>query len=262
MSKNSKVSAVRHFLERIAAGVALILLWDFAVRFGGVSKFVLPAPMDVAESFYMGVKTGVFFDHGVYTMASTLIGFFIGSLFGFVIGVLISQVPMLDRIIYPYVIAFQTIPKVAIAPLVVIWFGFGLGSKIAISAMICFFPVVVNTIEGLKSTKPEQIMLLRSYKASRYQIFTRVQLPNALPFVFAGLDIGIVLSVIGTIVGEFIGSSAGLGYLLMQFNHTIDVAGVFATLIVLSLLGIVLNIILRRIHMKVVFWRRPTEIKT
>jgi NitT/TauT family transport system permease protein len=169
----------------------------------------------------------------------------------------VSQVDVLYRLLYPYVVAFQTVPKVAIAPLVVIWFGFGIGSKIAMALMICFFPVVVNTIEGLRSVNPERIMLLRSYSASKFDIFRFVQLPAALPFIFAGLDIGIVLAVIGTVVGEFVGSTAGLGYVLMKFNHEIDIAGVFASIVVLSVLGVLLHLCLRLIQERVVHWSKP-----
>jgi NitT/TauT family transport system permease protein len=246
-----------NWLQQAGVAVGFLLLWEAAVRAFEVPKFLVPSPVDVVESIWLGFKSGVFIKHGFYTLSATLIGFFIGSLIGFVLGVLVSQVGVLYRLLYPYVVAFQTVPKVAIAPLVVIWFGFGLGSKVAMALMICFFPVVVNTIEGLHAVNPERIMLLRSYSASRWDIFRIVQLPAALPFIFAGLDIGIVLAVIGTVVGEFVGSTAGLGYLLMKFNHEIDIAGVFATIVVLSVMGVVLHAILRLIQQRVVFWSKP-----
>ena len=151
----------------------------------------------------------------------------------------------------------QTSPKVAIAPLLVIWFGFGITSKVVMTAMISFFPVVVNTIAGLRVSDAEQVMLLRSYSASRLDIFRIVQLPSSLPFIFAGLDVAIVLSVIGTIVAEFVGSTAGLGHTLLKFNQVMDIPGVFASLAVLSLLGVALHTILQLVQRKVVFWARP-----
>jgi NitT/TauT family transport system permease protein len=245
------------WLQQASVAVAFLVLWEAIVRVFDVPKFIVPSPVHVVESIWLGFKSGLFVTHGFYTLSATLIGFVIGSLIGFVLGVLVSQVDVLYRLLYPYVVAFQTIPKVAIAPLVVIWFGFGLGSKIAMALMICFFPVVVNTIEGLRSVNPERIMLLRSYSGSRFDIFRFVQLPAALPFIFAGLDIGIVLAVIGTVVGEFVGSTAGLGYILMKFNHEIDIAGVFATIVVLSALGVALHAILRLVQERVVFWAKP-----
>jgi NitT/TauT family transport system permease protein len=127
------------------------------------------------------------------------------------------------------------------------------------SMLICFFPVAVNTIEGLNSVRPEQIMLMRSYRATRWQIFRIVQLPSALPYIFAGLNIGIVLSIIGTIVGEFVGTTTGLGRLLLDYNYAFDIAGVFATLVVLSLIGVVLHAIVRAVHHRLVFWQRPGD---
>lgn len=245
------------FLQQVGVAVGFLLLWELIVRILQVPKFIVPSPYDVLLSIWLGFKSGVFLVNGWYTLSATLIGFAIGSLIGFVLGVLVSQVDVLYRLLYPYVVAFQTVPKVAIAPLVVIWFGFGIGSKIAMALMICFFPVVVNTIEGLRSVNPERIMLLRSYSASRFDIFRFVELPAALPFIFAGLDIGIVLAVIGTVVGEFVGSTAGLGYVLMKFNHEIDIAGVFASIVVLSVLGVLLHLILRVVQERVVFWAKP-----
>lgn len=240
--------------------VAFVVAWEAAVRLFGVPHYLVPSPLDVIVAIWIGFESGLFIDHGIITLSATLIGFALGSLLGFVLGILVSQIQVLDRLFYPYIVAFQTIPKVAIAPLVVIWFGFGIGSKIAMALMICFFPVVVNTIEGLHSVKPERIMLLRSYSASRFDIFRVVQLPAALPFIFAGLDIGVVLAVIGTVVGEFVGSTEGLGYLLLKFNHEIRIDGVFASIVVLSIMGVALHGILRLIQRRVVFWAKPGTV--
>ena len=244
-------------LQRGALAVAVILGWEIAVRALAVPPFVLPGPVVVGQALWRGLRTGVFLEHAGYTLTAALLGFAVGALTGIALGVLISQIEILNALLYDYVVAFQTIPKVAIAPLLVIWFGFGLTSKVVMTAMISFFPVVVNTIAGLRVTSPDQIMLLRSYSASRADIFRIVQLPSALPFIFAGLDVAIVLSVIGTIVAEFVGSTAGLGYALLKFNQVMDVPGVFASLIVLSALGVALHTILQLVQRKVVFWTRP-----
>jgi NitT/TauT family transport system permease protein len=169
---------------------------------------------------------------------------------------MVARFEMFNRLIYPYVVAFQTVPKVALAPIIVVWFGFGIWSKVMMSLLICFFPVAVNTIDGLNSVRPEQIMLMRSYRATGWQIFRIVQLANALPYIFAGLDVGIVLSVIGTIVGEFVGTTTGLGRVLLDYNFSFDIAGVFATLVVLSLMGVVLHALLRAIQRRVIFWQQ------
>src|SRR5690606_34953635 len=140
------------------------------------------------------------------------------------------QFPLLERTLYPYVVAFQTIPKVAIAPIIVIWFGYGISSKIVITATIAFFPALANTIAGLRATPPEQLELLVAYTATRWQVFWKVKVPQALPYIFVGLDVAIVLSIIGAIVGEFVGARAGLGYLIMQANFSMDMARTFAIL--------------------------------
>jgi len=252
-------STARGVIERVAVVVAGLILWEAAVRVFEVSPLLVPSPIAVIDQLVRGVKSGVFFTHGLYTVAATVIGFLLGSLAGFVIGVLVSQFDVFNRLIYPYIVAFQTVPKVALAPIIMVWFGFGIWSKVMMSLFICFFPVAVNTIEGLNSVRSEQIMLMRSYRATRWQIFRIVQLPNALPYIFAGLNVGIVLAVIGTIVGEFVGTTTGLGRLLLDFNYAFDIAGVFATLVVLSLIGVVLHSILRAVHYRLVFWQRRED---
>jgi NitT/TauT family transport system permease protein len=251
---------VWRWTQQALVAVAFIGLWEASVAIGHIPHYLVPSPFAVASAIWAGFESGLFIEHGLVTLEATLIGFLAGSLIGFLIGILVSQIEILDRLIYPYVVAFQTVPKVAIAPLIVIWFGFGIGSKIAMALMICFFPVVVNTIEGLHGVNPERIMLLRSYSASRVDIFRFVQLPAALPFIFAGLDVGIVLAVIGTVVGEFVGATKGLGYILLKFNNEIRTDGVFASIVVLSMMGVGLHGILRLVQRRVVFWSKPTTV--
>ena len=173
----------------------------------------------------------------------------------FLLGTLISQVRILEKTLYPYVVAIQTLPKIAIAPLILVWVGFGIESKVIIAAMVSFFPMLVNNIAGLKSTPPDKIEMMRSLSASRWKLFWYLQLPEALPYIFAGLNIGIVLSVLGAIVGEFIGSKAGLGYLIIQMNYSMDVAGVFAALVVLGVMGMTFNLVAQYARRKIIFWQ-------
>jgi NitT/TauT family transport system permease protein len=259
MSEKTASRTIRGIVERLAVIVIGLLLWEGAVRYFQISPLLIPSPTAVIGQLIRGTASGVFFKHGIYTIGATVIGFALGSLMGFMIGVLVSQFDVFNRLIYPYVVALQTVPKVALAPIIIVWFGFGIWSKVAMSLLICFFPVAVNTIEGLNSVRSEQIMLMRSYRSTRWQIFRIVQLPSALPFIFAGLDVGIVLSIIGTIVGEFVGTTNGLGRVLLDYNYAFDIAGVFATLVVLSLIGIVLHAIVRAVHYRLVFWQRPGD---
>jgi NitT/TauT family transport system permease protein len=244
----------RVIVERCIVIVVGILLWQATVRFFDVSPLLVPAPTAVFNQLVRATLNGAFFYNGLYTVGATVIGFVLGSLLGFLIGVLVTRFQIFNRLVYPYVVAFQTVPKVALAPIIIVWFGFGIWSKVMMSLLVCFFPVAVNTIDGLNSVRADQIMLMRSYRATPWQIFRYVQLANALPYIFAGLDVGIVLSVIGTIVGEFMGTTVGLGRVLLDYNFAFDIAGVFATLVVLSLMGMLLHALLRAIQRRVIFW--------
>src|SRR6516162_7662537 len=148
-------SNARGVIEQIAVVVAGLVLWEAAVRIFEISPLLVPSPIAVIDQLVRGIRSGVFVTHGLYTITATVIGFLLGSLAGFVIGVLVSQFDVFSRLIYPYVVAFQTVPKVALAPIIVVWFGFGIWSKVMMSLCICFFPVAVNTIEGLNSVRSE-----------------------------------------------------------------------------------------------------------
>ncbi len=233
--------------------VGLVGGWELAVRLFEIPKIVLPAPSAVALALWNGMQ-GDFLKHFGITFYETIAGFVLGSATGLVLGALISQFRLLERTLYPYIVAFQTLPKVAIAPIIVIWFGYGVTSKIVITATIAFFPLLANTIVGLRSAPQEQIELMVAFTATRWQVFRLARLPQALPYIFVGLDVAIVLSVIGAIVGEFVGAQAGLGYLILQKNFNMDMAGVFAILIVLSGMGIGLHLLVNAIQRRVVFW--------
>lgn len=228
--------------------------WELMVHGLGISKIVLPAPSAIAQSFSEGLLTGDFTWHFAVTMYEILAGFVLGSVAGLLLGFVIALVPLAERILYPYVVAFQTVPKVAIAPIIVIWFGYGVASKIVITATIAFFPLLANTIMGLRAAPRDQIEMMTSYTASRWQVFVMVRLKQALPYIFVGLDVAIVLSVIGAIVGEFVGAKAGLGYLILQKNFNFDMAGTFAILIILSLIGVGLHSIISILQRRIVFW--------
>ncbi|KWT97274.1 MULTISPECIES: ABC transporter permease [unclassified Variovorax] len=228
--------------------------WELAVRLLEVTPLLLPTPSAVAASLWEGIRTNTFTYHLGVTFYETIAGFALGAGLGLVLGAVIAQFPLVERTLYPYVVAFQTIPKVAIAPLFVIWFGYGMSSKIVITATIAFFPVLANTVVGLRSVPSDQLELLKAFTASRWQVFRMARIPHALPFIFVGLDVSIVLSVIGAIVGEFVGAQAGLGYLILQRTFSMDTAGMFAILILLSAMGLGLHWLVHAVQRKVVFW--------
>ena len=243
-----------------AVFVAGVALWEWAVRQWGVPAFIAPPPSAVWRSLVGGLRTGLYIDHFLVTLWEALAGFGIAAVSGIVLGALVAQSRLVERTVYPYLVALQTLPKIAIAPLIIVWAGFGLSSKVIIAALVAFFPVLVNVIVGLKTVEPAKIELMRSLRASRWQTFRLVTFPNALPFVFAGLDIAVVFSVLGAIVGEFVGAQQGLGNLILQFNVSLDIAGVFAVMILLAVLGIALHLVMQVIQRRVIFWAQPDEI--
>lgn len=257
------VSGARTFVARAKAQVgwlsfallpALLAFWEVVVRGLEIPAIVLPPPTAVLEALWEGLLSGSFLTHFLVTFSEIIGGFAVGATLGIALGIAIGQSAFLERLFYPYVVAFQTIPKVAIAPIIVIWFGYGLTSKIIITAAIAFFPLLANTIMGLRSAPAEQIEMLRAHTATEWQIFRMARLPQALPYIFVGLDVAVVLSVIGAIVGEFVGAKQGLGFLILQKNFNFDMAGVFAILVVLSLIGVGLHLLVTRVQRRVLFW--------
>jgi NitT/TauT family transport system permease protein len=238
----------------------LLAAWEAWVRIANVPAIFIPAPSAIGRSLWINLTTERFYYHLGVTMWEITAGFVIGTVVGLALGIAIAQSRIIERILYPYIIALQTIPKVAIAPMIIIWFGYGLTSKVVITSLIVFFPIVVNCIAGMRSAPQQQIDMLRAFTASEWQIFRMVRLKAALPYIFAGLDIAIVLAVIGAIVGEFIGSQAGLGNLLLQRNFSMDTAGSFAILIVLSAIGISLHKLVGLARRRVIFWEDRNQV--
>jgi NitT/TauT family transport system permease protein len=224
------------------------------VRVFSVPVIIVPPPSLVVTALWLGLSDGTILRNLYYTLLETVSGYGLAVLTGVGFGSLISQVRWVDRAIYPYIIGFQSVPKMALAPLLVLWFGFGLTSKILVAGMVAFFPILVNTIEGLHNTDPGRILMLRSFGATEWQVFRMIKQPSALPFIFAGLDTGIVLSLLGAVVGEFVGAQVGLGNLIMMANYKMDIAAMFAALLVLSIVGVSLHLLLVVVQRRVVFW--------
>jgi NitT/TauT family transport system permease protein len=243
--------------------IALLGFWEAGVRLFKVPKHLIPPVSDIAVALWRGLATSPFakdgfWYHGGVTLAEILLGFAVGSGIGLAIGVLISQMPRLEALVGPYVAALQSMPKVAVAPIIVVWLGFGIASKVAIICLLTFFPVLVTSIAGFKAVDPDRIDLLRSLSATPWQIFRKAKFPSALPYIFAGLNMAAAFSVVGAVVGEFVGAQAGLGVLVLQMEAQMDTGGSFAVLIVLSVIGVVLTAALRRIQQRVLHWM-PAE---
>lgn len=234
--------------------VALLLLWEGSVRLFGISPFVLPSPAAVAHSLWTGLSNGVYLQHALLTAAEAVGGFVLALAAGVVLGALIAELRWLEKALYPLLVALQAMPKVALAPLVIIWLGYGISSKIVLAALLGFFPVLINTIAGLKSCDAGKLDLMRAMSASGWQTFRMVKLPNALPYVFAGINVAASFVVLGAVTGEFLGAKEGLGTLILLANNELDTPQIFSILLMLGLLGFSLYSMVRFAQRRLLRW--------
>jgi NitT/TauT family transport system permease protein len=248
------VNTVRNFCLRLLFIFALLAVWEAAVRLLEIPAFLLPTPSAVGMALYRGTVTGLYQEHIGVTLTETALGFIVGSVGGLLLGTCVALSRRFDYFLYPIIVMFQAMPKVALAPLIIVWFGLGITSKVVNSALVCFFPLMINTIVGLRSADEDRISLMRSLAASPMQIFAMLRVPNALPYIFAGMEIAMIFALIGAIVGEFVGATAGLGMLIQSMNFTMDVAGQFSILLILSVVGLLLNMSVALVRKRLLFW--------
>jgi NitT/TauT family transport system permease protein len=252
LTKFAKSSS--HWLG-LASVLGGLLAWWAAARFGGLPAFILPSPAQVWTRFLRTLSDGSLFFHSGVTLFEILLGLLAGTLIATVIGYLVAKSQMLEKILAPYLVASQAIPLVAIAPLLVIWFGPGMFSKILICALIVFFPVLVNTVVGVRAVPLALHDLMRSLRASRGQILLKLEIPAALPVFLGGLRIGATLSVIGAVVGELVGADMGLGYLINVGRGQYDTALVFVAIFALVILALSLYGLVAFAEKKLLTWQ-------
>jgi len=245
---------VFRWLGPIAILVLLVAVWEIAVRVNDIPKWQLPTPTDIATAFRE--DHALLWEHTRVTLREVLLGFACALVAGVVVGIAIDASRVLERAIYPLIIASQTIPMVALAPLLLIWFGYGLAPKVIVAALVCFFPIAVNTVDGLRDADREMLAMLRSMGASGWQRFRLVKIPAALPSLFTGARIAIAFAVIGAVFGELVGASAGLGYLMERSAAQFQTARVFAAILILSLMGVGLFALVATIERIALPWRR------
>lgn len=247
--------AFRSIGAPISMFVGVVGLWEVISRIGLVNPFIAPAPSAIAVAFRDLISEGFFWTSARTTLLETLVGFALGVIGGFLIGVLATLFLFFRQSFYPYVIGFQNMPRVALAPLFVTWFGFGLTSKIIMAATIAFFPLVVNTVAGLQSVDRDAQLMMRSVGATRWQMFRYLTLPSAAPLIFAAVKTAVTLALIGAIVGEFVGASEGLGVLLETYQFQLNTPRVFVVIIFLALMGLALYGMIAWAERKIIFWR-------
>jgi NitT/TauT family transport system permease protein len=232
------IGAARKAGLAVLVAVLVLVGWELVSRLTGVSRVTLPAPSVIAGVAFR--QFGFLIDQSIPTTLQTLAGFFLSLVLGGLLGVLMTYHRLARDALYPNVILFQLIPKVAVAPLFMLWFGLGWEARVAISVFIGFFPIVISTVTGLNAADPNLLRLFRSLTATPIQIFFKVRLPSSLPFIFNGMKISMTLAIIGVIVGEFITSQEGLGYVILFAGSRMDTPMVMAAILVLCIVGLVL----------------------
>ncbi|QEE36108.1 ABC transporter permease [Octadecabacter sp. SW4] len=236
-------------------GVSIIGLWQLMSVVGAINPIMIPSPWDIGVAFSELVTRGYFWQATWFTLQETIYGFAIGVTLGLIIGALTGTFPMFRTAIYPFVIAFQNTPRVALAPIFLTWFGFGMTSKVVMAAVICFFPVVINTVAGMASVGDNAKMLFRSLGASRAQTFFRLTLPGASEIAFAGIKTALTLALLGAIVAEFVGGSVGLGVLIKELNFQLEVAKGFAVVLFLAVIGLTLYGLIELLERYLITWK-------
>ncbi len=250
-----KRTSVRIALPVLVA-VAFIAGWELLSVVGVLNPIMFPPPSEIAVGFAELAQRGYFWEATWITLQETLLGFAIGATLGLVIGALTGTFPVFRTAIYPFVVAFQNTPRVALAPVFLTWFGFGLTSKVVMAAVICFFPVVINTVAGIAGVDENAKTLFRSMGATRSQTFFRLTLPGASAIAFAGVKTALTLALLGAIVAEFVGASEGLGVLIKELNFQLEVAMGFAVVIFLAVIGLILYGLIELIERRIITWAR------
>ncbi|MBB3267109.1 NitT/TauT family transport system permease protein [Azospirillum sp. OGB3] len=229
-------------MVRAASALLLVLFlagWEVYCRVAGVSALVVPLPSAVLRTLWDGLAGGYLLPHLWVTTAEMAMGLAVGCTVGFLAGVLLAEVPVLRRLFYPYILASQVVPKLALGPLFIVWFGFGMTSTVVITALICFFPLLENTMTGLQQVDPNKRELFRMLRATRLQTLLRLKIPSGLPVILAGLRVAVVLALVGAVVGEFIGGRQGLGASIIAAQGMMDSTMMFALFIVITVLGMI-----------------------
>jgi NitT/TauT family transport system permease protein len=236
------VDGNRDTLQRYSLAVVshllLVLAWYLFVELGHVPKFVLPSPLQTVQALFVPNYRWV--DNTLATGAEIFGGYILAVVIGIGIALLFSWFRFLEMLMMPLLVSLNMIPKVALGPLIIVWFRYGIGPNMMMAFAICFFPIVLTTVRGLREVEPDLLDLVRSVKGSRWQIFTKIQLPGALPYIFSGAKVAAILAVAGAIVGEFLGSDKGLGYLMLQVQVTLDTPAMFMAVLLITLLGVAL----------------------
>jgi NitT/TauT family transport system permease protein len=236
----------------------VLAAWQAAVVLLAIPDIILPSPSAIAD--YLVRRNQLFLNHTWPTLTQTALGFVLAVVGGILLAILVSLTEIGKRGVMPLLVVAQIVPKIAVAPLLMLWFGLGDLSRVLIAFLIAFFPIVINTVSGLTSVNREIALLGRAFARSRWQFFWKIQLPHALPYIFDGMKISITLAIIGVIVAEFVSSQRGLGYLIMFANGRLDTVMMMASIAVLSVVGLALYAVIALAARMVVYWGTSNEV--
>jgi NitT/TauT family transport system permease protein len=250
--KNTRRLITSPALRPLWLVVMLVVLWDVLIRVIGIPPYLVPNPLSVARQLV--AEWPMLLRETMPTLYATLGGFALSALIGVPIAMWIAHSRTVESFVYPLLVFSQSVPKVAVAPLFVVWFGFGIVPKVIAAFLLGFFPVVVSTVQGFKSIEPDVIDLARSMGASPWKVFIKFRLPTALPSIFSGLKVSVTLAVVGAVVGEFVGSNSGIGYVLQKATGSFDLPLMFAALVLLSLVGVLLFLAIEGVERWLMPW--------
>ncbi|MGH2992581.1 MAG: ABC transporter permease [Solirubrobacterales bacterium] len=257
MSTGARLRAVLAPFALVAVALGfweLAARWELLADLLRIEPFLVPAPSDIAEALWTDRE--LLAEDGWVTLQEIVLGFALAVAAGLGFATALHLSDTLRRAFYPVLVASQTVPIIVIAPILVVWFGFGIGPKLAIIALICFFPITVNTLDGLRSVDPDLTKLMRTLDAGRARIFLRAEAPSALPYAFSGAKIAVAVAVIGAVFGEWAGSDSGLGHLMLQASAQLETARLFAAVVLLSVFAVGLFALLSVLERRVAWWGR------
>lgn len=258
--REDKLAKVLKWGATPAILIISFVAWELGVKLFHVNELILPAPTQIFAKLFTMLGTGSIWLDAQTTTIEAVVGFLIALVAGVITGVVLGKSPLLELSMRPLIVASQVVPKVALIPLFVIWFGFGISSKIIIAALMAFFPIMLNVLLGVRSVDPGHRDVMRSLNATRWQTFRHLELKSILPYVFAGMEVGIVFSVIGAIVGEYLGGSTGLGYQLVNTLNQLDAPGLFAVILLLAALGLILYSLVTSAKKISIPWHESTNM--
>jgi NitT/TauT family transport system permease protein len=256
--RRARMAKLVPWVSTLLSIVLLVIIWKLVIAIFDVSPFVLPQPEDVWSGVKDLVKSDGFWSDVRVTLTETLVGFAIALVLGIVLGTILGRVVWLEQAARPVIVASQVVPKVALIPLFIIWFGFGMTSKIIIVALLAFFPILLNVILGVRSVDTGHRDVMRSLNASRWETFRRLEYPSTLPYILAGMEVGIVFAVVGAIVGEYLGGDQGLGYRIVTSLNNLQAETLFAVILVLTLFGFLLYLAVVALKRFLIPWHDST----